>query len=109
MYFVEGHTNDVIDTVVRRTYTAAMDLTDSDVPEIALAYVAAREALKLGKGEVSAAQAASHLLIEGSSRAGLAVVGGVVGQSVGYLLLGPAGALIGGGLLPVVAQGAVRP
>ena len=70
---------------------------------------AGREAWKLGKGEVTATQATSHLLMEGSTRVGLAVVGGVVGQSIGLLLLGPAGALIVGGLLPMVAQGAARP
>lgn len=82
---------------------------DSDVPEIALAYVAARQAWRFKEGEVTAGQAMSQLLMIGSARAGLAAVGGVAGSSVGLLLLGPAGALIVGNLAPVAAQGAARP
>lgn len=106
VFFVEGHRNDVVEEVVRQSYGEGTDLADSDVPEIALAYVAARETWKLRKGEVTAGQAMSHLLMEGSARAGLAMVGGLAGSSVGFLLLGPAGALIIGNVLPVVAQGA---
>ncbi len=107
VFFIEGHTNEVVEGVVRRSRAEGVDLADSDVPEIALAYVAARNAWRLKKGEVTAGQAMSHLLMEGSARAGLAVVGGIAGTSVGFLLLGPAGALVLGNVAPVVAQGAV--
>ena len=106
VFFIEGHTNEVVEAVVGRSYGEGMDLAESDVPEIALAYVAARQAWKLKKGEITAGQAMSHLLMEGSARAGLALAGGVAGSSVGFLLLGPAGALVVGNLLPVVAQSA---
>ena len=104
VYFLEGHTNELIEQVTARSYAEAKDIADNDVPEIALTYVAARQMWKLKKGEVTGTQAASQILIEGTARAGLAVAGGIVGQSVGLLLLGPAGALIFGGVLPILAQ-----
>ena len=109
VFFVEGYRNEVVDAVVRSSYGEGMDLVDSDVPEIALAYVAARQAWRFKEGEVTAGQAMSQLLMQGSARAGLAAVGGVAGSSVGLLLLGPAGALIVGNLAPLAAQGAARP
>ena len=104
VFFVDGHTNELLSQVTERSYLEAMDFAANDVPEIALVYVAARQAWKLKSGEVTASQAASHLLIEGSTRAGLAVGGGIVGTSIGLLVLGPAGALIGGAFAPVFAQ-----
>ena len=104
VFFLEGHTNELIEQVTARSYAEAKDIADNDVPEIALAYVAARQMWKLKKGEMTGTQATSQILIEGTARAGLAVAGGIVGQSVGLLLLGPAGALIVGGVLPIVAQ-----
>ena len=109
VFFIEGYTNDVVERVVRSSYAEGVGLADSDVPVIALAYVAARNAWKLRKGEVTAGQAMSHLLMEGSARAGLAVVGGIAGASVGFLLLGPAGALVLGNTLPMAAQSGARP
>ena len=87
VFFIEGYTNEVVEAVVRSSYSEGMDVADNDVPEIALAYVAARQAWRLKSGEVTAGQAMSHLLMEGSARAGLAVVGGIAGASVGFLLL----------------------
>ncbi|MYF30486.1 MAG: hypothetical protein F4169_16890 [Gammaproteobacteria bacterium] len=104
VFFLEGHTNELLARVTERSYLEAKDLADNDVPEIALAYVAARQVWKLKTGEVTASQAASHLLIEGSARVGLAVTGGVVGTSIGLLVLGPAGALVAGALAPIIAQ-----
>ena len=104
VFFLEGYTNELVSHVTERSYLEAKDLADNDVPEIALVYVAARQAWKLKKGEVTAAHAASHLLIEGSTRVGLAVVGNVVGASIGVLLFGPAGGMVGAALTPVVAQ-----
>lgn len=104
VFFLEGHTNELLSQITKRTYSEAKDLGDNDVPEIALAYVAARQVWKLKDGEITASQAASQLLIEGSARVGLAVAGGVVGTSVGLLVLGPAGALVGGALVPILAQ-----
>ena len=104
VFFLEAHTNELLSQITERTYLEAKDLGDNDVPEIALAYVAARQVWKLKDGEITASQAASQLLIEGSARVGLAVAGGVVGTSVGLLVLGPAGALVGGALVPILAQ-----
>lgn len=109
VFFLEGHTEELVEQVVARSYAEAKDLGDNDVPEIALAYVAARQLWRLKKGEVTRAQAASQLLIEGTTRAGLAVAGAIVGQSVGLLLLGPAGALIATGVLPILAQAGAGP
>ena len=106
VFFVEGHTNELLSQITERSYLEAKDLADNDVPEIALAFVAARQAWKLKEGEVTASQAASHLLIEGSTRVGLAIGGGIAGTSIGLLVLGPAGALVVGALAPVVAQAA---
>lgn len=104
VFFLEGHTNELISDVTERSVMETKDLGDNDVPEFALAYVAVRQLWKLKKGQVTAPEAASDLLIQGSTRAGLAVAGGFVGKSIGLLVLGPAGALVGGALGPVVAQ-----
>lgn len=108
VFFLEGHTNELVERVTSNSYAEAKDLGDNDVPEIALAYVAARQLWQFKKGEVAGTQAVSQILIEGTARAGLAVAGGIAGQSLGFLLLGPAGALIVGGVLPIVAQAGAR-
>lgn len=42
MFFLEGHTNELVEGIVRRSFAEGKDLADNDVPEIALAYVAGR-------------------------------------------------------------------
>ncbi|MXY53916.1 MAG: hypothetical protein F4Y86_15530 [Gammaproteobacteria bacterium] len=108
VFFLDGLSNEFVEEITQRSYRAAEDLAGNDVPEVALAVVAARQAWMLGKGQVTVGQAASQLVLEGSTRAGLAVVGGVVGQAVGLLILGPAGGLVAGALGPVAAQAGAR-
>ena len=56
------------------------------------------------KGELTSSEAAEQILLDGSTRVGLAVTGGYTGATLGLLIFGPAGALVFGAVLPVLAQ-----
>lgn len=53
---------------------------------------------------MTAQDALAEVMLNGSVRAGLATFGGVAGKTLGLLLLGPAGALVGTTAVPLVLQ-----
>src|SRR5699024_10871028 len=54
--------------------------------------------------EITGTQAFQEVLLDGGTRAGLAVAGNYVGVGVGLLVFGPAGALVLGAVMPVLSQ-----
>lgn len=73
------------------------------VPVFATAICAFREFNRFCQGQVTGSQAVQEVLISGSIRSGLAVVGNYVGVAIGLLVFGPAGALVLGSVLPIVS------
>ena len=59
---------------------------------------------RMNRNEITGTQAVQEVLLDGGTRAGLAVVGNYVGVGVGLLVFGPAGALVLGAVAPIVSQ-----
>jgi hypothetical protein len=111
VFFVEGYSDESVTELTTSSLNAGADLAGPDVPMFAMLVVGARNLGAYAEGKVSARQAFEETLLDGTARAGLAVAGGFAGKGVGLLLLGPAGAIVLGSVVPVLAQvqsGAVR-
>lgn len=104
VFFVEGYSDEMVSSLTDRSLDAGADMLNPDVPLFAVALSAVRNGLGYWSGQVSGTQAAAQVILDGGTRAGLAAVGGFAGKGLGFLLLGPAGALVLGSTLPVLAQ-----
>ena len=104
VHFVEGYSNDVVEHVTRDSVDAGMDMLEPDVPAFAVLLSGLRNYRRASRGEITGSQAVQEVLLDGGTRAGLAVVGGYVGSGVGLLVFGPAGALVFGAVTPVLGQ-----
>ncbi|MGH8453972.1 MAG: hypothetical protein ACRESW_05415, partial [Nevskiales bacterium] len=104
VFFVEGYSNELISHVTDSSMAAGADVFDPAVPVFALAVSAIRNLMNYNAGKVSGTQAVEQIVLDGSTRVGLAVAGGYLGTGIGLLVFGPAGALVWGSVLPVLAQ-----
>jgi hypothetical protein len=104
VHFVEGYSNELVETITRDTLAAGAGMFNPDVPVFAVAVSAFRNYRRLNRGEVTSTQAFQDILLDGSVRAGLAVLGGYVGTGVGLVVFGPAGGLVLSAVVPVLTQ-----
>ena len=104
VFFVEGYTDELVSEITNRSIEAGANIINPDVPVFAIGLVAVRELREYQVGHVTGAQAVHQVLLEGATRSGLAATGGYVGAGIGLLVFGPAGALVFGAGLPVLAQ-----
>lgn len=104
VYFVEGYSQELVEILTEASLCSGAEMLSPDIPFFAVSVSAVRQLHRLYNGEISAGQAMAHVATEGAARAGLAAVGGFAGKGIGLVLLGPAGALVMGTALPVLAQ-----
>ena len=104
VYLVEGYSQAFTNEIMERSLAAGDELMNPDIPMFAVVVCAARQVYGWSKGEVTAQDAVAEVMLNGSVRAGLAVFGGFAGKTLGLLLLGPAGALVGTTAVPLVLQ-----
>lgn len=104
VHFVEGYSRSAVEHVTHQTLDAGDDLLHPDVPVFTVMLVGLRHLQRFNSGELSATQAVQEVLVDGSVRAGLAVVGNYAGVTIGLLVFGPAGALVLGSALPVLSR-----
>ncbi len=104
VFFVEGYSDELIGHVTGSSMAAGADVFNPAVPVFALGVSAIRNLMNYNAGKVSGTQAVEQIVLDGSTRAGLAVAGGYLGTGIGLLVFGPAGALVWGSVLPVLAQ-----
>ena len=104
VFFVEGCSNELITHVTTSSIAAGADMFNPAVPVFALGVSAIRNLMSYNAGKVSGTQAVEQVVLDGSARVGLAVAGGYLGTGIGVLVFGPAGALVWGSILPVLAQ-----
>ncbi len=104
VHFVEGYSNELVEHVTRDSLDAGMDMLEPDVPALAVLLSSLCNYRRASRGEITGSQAVQEVLLDGGTRAGLAVVGGYVGSGVGLLVFGPAGALVFGAVTPVLSQ-----
>lgn len=104
VHFVEGYTNAVVEHVTLSSIDAGDDMLHPDVPLFTLVLSGIRNIGRLNRNEITGSQAIQEVLLDGGTRAGLAIAGKYVGASIGWLVLGPAGALVLGALTPIASQ-----
>lgn len=104
VFFLEGYTNESVQRLTESSIDAGSRMLNPHVPLFALGVSAARNFTRMQRGEVTAAQAMQQVVFDGSTRMGLAAIGGFAGKSIGLLVFGPAGALVLASALPILAQ-----
>lgn len=104
VFFIEGFSDRLVTQLTYESVHTGVDLLNPNIPTFALGLSACRQYFRYKKGEISGEQAIEMALLEGGTRAGLAIGGGYIGTGVGLLFYGPAGALILSNLLPVISQ-----
>jgi hypothetical protein len=104
VYLVEGYSQAFTNEITERSLAAGDELMNPDIPMFAVVVCAARQIYGWSRGEVTAQDAVAEVMLNGSVRAGLATFGGLAGKTLGLLLLGPAGALVGTTAVPLVLQ-----
>lgn len=104
VHFVEGYSNEVVEHVTRSSLDAGDDMLHPDVPLFTLVLSGIRNVGRMNRNEITGTQAVQEVLLDGGTRAGLAIAGNYVGVGVGLLLFGPAGALVLGAVAPIVSQ-----
>jgi len=104
VFFVDGFSNELVSDVTERSLTHGADMFEPDVPLIAIGVSTAFALREYSSGKIRSDQAMEQVLMDGGARVGLATLGGFLGSGIGLLIYGPAGALIWGGLMPILAQ-----
>jgi len=104
VFFVEDYSNELTSHITDFSMDAGGSILNPNVPLFALGVIAARHLIDYRAGRVSGRQAVEQILLDGSTRAGLAVAGGYAGAGIGLLVLGPAGALVLGSVVPLLSQ-----
>jgi hypothetical protein len=104
VHFVEGYNNEVVEHVTRRSLDAGDHMLHPHVPLLTVALSTVRNVRRMNRGEVTGTQAFQEVLLDGGTRAGLAVVGNYAGVAIGLLVFGPAGALVLGSVVPILTQ-----
>jgi uncharacterized membrane protein len=104
VFFVEGYNNELVTHVTEISVKAGANVFSPDVPVFTFAVSAVRNLLGYQAGKVSTMQAVEQIILDGSTRIGLAVAGGYAGSAIGLLVFGPAGALVLGATVPVLSQ-----
>lgn len=102
--FIEDYQEPLIDALTWAAVDQSIDLSSSNVPFIAVGMSAGRTLFKWKKGEFTGLEAAKSISADGIVRYLLAASAAGAGTAAGGLLLGPAGALVWGNLLPILAQ-----
>jgi hypothetical protein len=104
VHFVEGYSNEVVEHVTRSSLDAGDNMLHPHVPLFTLVLSGIRNFGRMNRKEITGTQAVQEVLLDGGTRAGLAVVGNYVGVGVGLLVFGPAGALVLGSVMPILSQ-----
>ena len=94
--FVEGYDHVTAETIMQRSLDAGAALNDLHILVFAVAASAARNVHAWWKGSLSLQDLPFEVAVDASVKGGLAVAGGFAGQSIGFLLFGPAGAVVFG-------------
>jgi hypothetical protein len=104
VFFVEGYSDQLVTHVTETSLDAGAGVFHPHVPLFAMGISALRNFGAYQEGRVSAIQAVEQIIMDGGTRAGLAAIGGYAGSAIGLLVFGPAGALVLGGVIPVLSQ-----
>lgn len=108
VFFVDGFSNELVTHVTVNSLSHSADAFDPNVPLFAIGVSSAFALRDYSSGKIRSDQAMEQVLIDGGTRVGLATLGGFVGSGIGLVVYGPAGALIWGALMPVLAQSQTR-
>jgi hypothetical protein len=98
VFFLDGYTHELADTLVKQTLNASSTLGDyAFIPAISIVSTF-KNTLSFLKKEHSLQSASFNIVLDTISRGSMATLGGYAGGGIGLLLFGPAGAYIVGGI-----------
>lgn len=104
VFFVDGFSNELVTDITEKSLSHGADVFAPDVPLFAIGVSSAFALRDYSSGKIRSDQAMEQVLVDGGTRVGLATLGGFVGSGIGLVVYGPAGALIWGALMPILAQ-----
>lgn len=104
VFFVDGFSDELVTQITESSLSHGADVFEPDVPLFALGVSTAFAIHDFSSGKIRSDQAMEQILMDGGTRVGLATLGGFLGSGIGLLVYGPAGALIWGSMMPILAQ-----
>jgi hypothetical protein len=104
VYFVEGYSDQFVTEITENSLSEGADVFNPDIPLITLSVSTAFILRDYHTGRIRTDQAIEQIILDGGTRSGLATIGGFIGSGIGLVVYGPAGALIWGTLMPILAQ-----
>jgi hypothetical protein len=96
VFYVEGFDRETTDFIMQTALDAGASLGEMDVPYFAVAVSTAKNLFGWWQGRIPLADLPFSVVLDGAVKGGLAAAGGISGNVLGLLLLGPAGALVFG-------------
>ena len=96
VFFVEGYDRETTENIMQQSLEHGAALDDLNIPVFAVAVSAAKNVHAWWKGSLSLADLPFEVAVDGAVKGSLTAAGGFVGQSIGLLLFGPAGAVVFG-------------
>lgn len=108
VFFVDGFSDELVTDVTEKSLSHGADVFAPDVPLFAIGVSSAFALRDYSSGKIRSDQAMEQVLVDGGTRVGLATLGGFAGTGIGLVVYGPAGALIWGALMPILAQSQTR-
>jgi hypothetical protein len=96
VYFVDGYDHESVQRLVSDSIEAGASLGDVNLPLWAIAVSVGSSIHDWWRGQVELAELPWEVAVNASVKGGLVAVGGLAGNALGLLLLGPAGAVVFG-------------
>jgi hypothetical protein len=103
VFFVEGYSYEFTDGLVETAIKAGTEIGDYELVPLIATMSVIKNAHGWWIGQHSMKEASFNVAVESAAKGVMAVAGGFVGQGIGALMFGPAGAYVFGGVVAVAA------
>jgi hypothetical protein len=103
VFFLEGYTYEFANGLAQTSLEAGTELNDYELLPFIAAISATRNVHGWWAGQQSLEESAFNVTIDSAAKGIMAVTGGFVGEGLGMLVFGPAGAYVFGGVIAVAA------
>ncbi len=103
VFFVEGFDLETISEITSSSLEAGAEILDYEIPLFAAVISSVRNVHDWWRSDVSIVDAIANIAADVTVKGSLGVLGGFAGKGVGVLIFGPAGGVIFGGVIAVMA------
>jgi hypothetical protein len=98
VFYVEGYDFETTNFIMETALESGAAIDDLDIPIFAVAVSAAKNIHGWWKGSLPLKDLPFEIVMQGAIKGSLATVGGFAGNTIGWLVFGPAGAVVFGGV-----------